>query len=155
MSLSPLIIPDLVHYSHSYDSKKRLASYWHQVDECITLGGKLVLVIGKGSGLPSYLLEHRGFKVTTVDIQAELAPAVVCDVRQLPFSDQAFDVVVCCQVLEHIPFEFFVPALCEMRRVIRKGLVLSLPDQGRYSTLLSYLLRRKEIVTCQTFGLIH
>jgi ubiquinone/menaquinone biosynthesis C-methylase UbiE len=134
-------------YRFDYDNKKRLASYWHQVDECRALGGKSVLVVGKGSGLQAILLERDGFEVTTLDIRRQLRPAVTGDVRRLPFKDRVFDIAVCCQVLEHLPPDQFSPALRELRRVIRHGLVLSLPDCGRYSTLLSHVLRRKEILT--------
>jgi 2-polyprenyl-3-methyl-5-hydroxy-6-metoxy-1,4-benzoquinol methylase len=141
------LVPGAVHYNHSYDNKQRLASYWHQVDECLTLGGKSVLLVGKGSGLASILLERQGFEVTTVDIEPQLKPNIIGDVRQLPFSNEAFDVAVCSQVLEHLQFAFFQPALVELRRVIRRGLVLSLPDRGRYSTLLPRLFRRKVVVS--------
>ena len=139
-------VPGAAYYRHSYDNKPRLASYWHQVDECLALGGKSVLVIGQGSGLPSLLLDRQGLEVTTIDIQPELKPTILADVRQLPFSDGAFDLAICCQVLEHLPFDFFMPSLYELSRVIRRGLVLSLPDSGRYSTLLPRLLRRKVVI---------
>ena len=144
--MSLFSVPGALHYSHSYDNKRRLASYWHQVDECLALGGKSVLVIGQGSGLPSLLLERQGFEVTTVDIQPELKPTVLADVRQLPFSDGAFDVAICSQVLEHLPFDFFMACLYEQSRVVRRGLVLSLPDSGRYSTLLPRLFRRTVVL---------
>jgi SAM-dependent methyltransferase len=134
-------------FGFDYDTKRRLASYWHQTDECRKLGGKSVLLIGHGSGLGTILLERAGFEVTTLDIQAHLAPRIIGDVRALPFGDQVFDIAVCCQVLEHLPREFFIPALKELRRVIKNGLVLSLPDSGWYSTTLSRLLRRKDMMT--------
>jgi ubiquinone/menaquinone biosynthesis C-methylase UbiE len=97
------------------------------------------------------LLERQGFKVTTLDIQPQLSPTVVGDVLHLPFSNRSFDVGLCCQVLEHLPRATFVPALRELRRVVRKGLVLSLPDCAAYSTLFSTLVShvwgRKEMVT--------
>jgi SAM-dependent methyltransferase len=110
-----------------------------------------VLVVGKGSGLPAILLERQGFEVSTLDIQLQLSPTVVGDVRRLPFINRVFDLAVCCQVLEHLPRECFIPALRELRRIVRKGLVLSLPDCASYSTmyslLLSPILRRKEMLT--------
>jgi 2-polyprenyl-3-methyl-5-hydroxy-6-metoxy-1,4-benzoquinol methylase len=138
--------PPRAHYDHSYEGKKRLASYWHQIDECLRIGGQSILVVGKGSGLVSILLEKRGFIVTTVDIQAELLPLVIADVRQLPFLNESFDIVVCCEVLEHLPFEWFVPTLGELRRIVRRGVVLSLPDRGTYSRVLPYLLCRRRVV---------
>ena len=140
------LIPKAEHYNHTYDNKRRLASYWHQIDECLTLGGRSVLVIGKGSGLPSYILERQGLSVTTLDIQLDLRPNVLGDVRQLPFLDGAFDIALCCQVLEHLPFEFFAVSMGEIKRIVRRGLVLSLPDRGSYSRVLPYLLRRQTVL---------
>lgn len=138
--------PAAAHYGHTYESKKRLASYWHQVDECLEVGGNSVLVVGKGSGLPSIMLERRGFEVTTVDIQKDLNPGVLADVNYLPFLSHAFDVAVCCEVLEHMPFECFLPAIHELRRVVRRGVVISLPDRSSYSRILPYIFLRQKIV---------
>jgi SAM-dependent methyltransferase len=144
-------VPGSAHYGRNYESKERFASYWHQLDECVALKGTSVLVVGKGSGMAPYLLERRGFEVTTLDIQPELHPTAVGDVRHLPFANRVFDLAMCCEVLEHLPFEFFVPSLCELRRVIRLGLVLSLPDSGRYSRLIPRLFRSKVVMELPNF----
>jgi SAM-dependent methyltransferase len=144
-------VPGSAHYGHLYESKGRLASYWHQVDECSALGGKSVLSVGKGSGLPLYLLERRGFRVTTLDIQPELQPIVLGDVRHLPFSKGAFDVAMCCQVLEHLPFEFFAPSVFELKRVVRLGIVLSLPDRGNYSKVIPRLMGKRVVMELPNF----
>jgi SAM-dependent methyltransferase len=141
------------HYNHTYDNKRRLASYWHQIDECLTLGGKTVLVVGKGSGLPLYMLARQGLTVTTLDIQPDLRPDILGDVRQMPFVDRTFDVTLCCQVLEHMPFEFFADALCELKRILRRGLVLSLPDRGPYSKIIPRLLRKRTVLTLPSIQL--
>lgn len=135
--------PDPAYDASSYDTKARLASYWHQVDEAVRLGAKTVLMIGHGSGLASLMLQRRGVRVLTLDIDPALQPGVVGDVRALPCADRSVDVALCCQVLEHLPFRQLIPALRELRRVARVGLVLSLPDQGRSSRLLAVLLKRR------------
>ena len=118
-------------YDHRYESKRRLASYWHQVDEVARIGGKRVLLVGKGTGTAEFMLRRERFDVVTLDIDAALAPDVVGDVASLPFPDGRFDVAVCCQVLEHLPYELFPVGLGELHRVTSRGVVLSLPDQGR------------------------
>jgi len=52
------------------------------------------------------------------------------DARSLPFPDDAFDVVVCAEVLEHVPD--LGAALDELRRVCRPGgqLAVSVPRAG-------------------------
>lgn len=132
------------HYAHQYDTKARLVSYWHQVDEAVRLGAGSILMVGHGSGFVPVMLRRRGLDVVTLDIDPQLHPTVVGDVRAMPCDAGAFDVVLCCQVLEHLPFDDFVPSLRELRRVARKGLVLSLPDQGRSSRLLAAVLRRHD-----------
>jgi ubiquinone/menaquinone biosynthesis C-methylase UbiE len=57
-------------------------------------------------------------------------PAVTASVFHLPFSDDAFDCVVCCEVVEHVPRD--PSPIAELVRVLRPGgrLVLSTPDYG-------------------------
>ena len=77
--------------------------------------------------------------VTTVDVQPELQPDYVSSVTDMPFQDGQFDVALCCQVLEHLPFDQFRPALSELRRVTRLGVVLSLPDVDRHGFMIMKL----------------
>ncbi len=118
-------------YSHRYESKRRLASYWHQVDEVLRLGATRVLLVGCGTGTPEFMLRREGVDVVSLDVDASLSPSVVGSVTALAFREGEFEAAVCCQVLEHLPFESFPRALQELRRVSRRGVVISLPDQGR------------------------
>lgn len=59
---------------------------------------------------------------------------VASDIREgLPFKDEAFDYAVSIHALPELPYEELVPALQELRRVVRVGgtLRLSLPDMNR------------------------
>ena len=49
-------------------------------------------------------------------------------VLAIPFKNGSFDVVVCCEVLEHLPYSELSKALKEIHRVSLKYVVLSLPD---------------------------
>jgi ubiquinone/menaquinone biosynthesis C-methylase UbiE len=73
-----------------------------------------------------------GVSVTVLDIDPDLEPDIQASVENMPLKENAFDVSVCCQVLEHLPFERFTVALKEIRRVTRSHLVLSLPDNNRF-----------------------
>lgn len=122
----------------SYVTKYRYNSYWHQFDEIFSSGATSVLEIGVGNNVLLPFLESKGVSTTTLDLESSLAPKVIGSVTSLPFADNAFDVVVCCQVLEHLPFDQFDHCLKEIRRVTNNKFVLSLPDK----TLgLSVLLR--------------
>lgn len=119
------------YYSREYDTLKRFASYWHQIDEILQLDPGSVLEVGLGNGFVSNYLRTRAVNVTTVDIDPTLTPDKVGSVTELPFDDASFDVVSCCQVLEHLSFEMFRQALKEIRRVSRTWAVISIPDKTK------------------------
>ncbi len=56
---------------------------------------------------------------------------VAADVRSLPFADGIFDLLICSQVIEHIPSDARV--FGELRRLLRRGgvLVIGTPDYAR------------------------
>jgi len=115
----------------SYDSKERFASYWHQIDETLSLSPKKMLEIGVGNGFVAGYLERKGIDVITFDIVKELNPKVVGNILNLCFKGGAFDLVACYQVLEHLPYKKFSYALSEIRKVTNKYVILSLPDVRR------------------------
>lgn len=85
-----------------------------------------ILEVGSGSGGITEFLEH---PVTGVDTAFErtadrgtrhLTP-VEASATALPFEDESFDVVLCCETVEHLPREAREPAFSEMFRVLRPG----------------------------------
>jgi ubiquinone/menaquinone biosynthesis C-methylase UbiE len=124
-------VPDRSHYDARYLSGWRLHSIAEQASLALEVAPRSALEIGIGAGLSVAMLRAVGVAVTTVDVQAELEPDIVADVRALPLADGSHDVVICCQVLEHLPFSDFAKAARELRRVARRRLVLSLPDIER------------------------
>jgi len=116
------------HYdSLSYDSRERWMSYWHQAHEVLQVRPDDCLEIGVGNGTVSRYLRASGVPVTSADFDEALKPDVVADVRDLPFEDRAFDVVLCAEVLEHLPFDDVPRALHEVARVTRRRAVFSIP----------------------------
>lgn len=107
------------------------------------LDGKLVLDFGAGAGRHAYWAYTKSANVVAVDLsfteladapdyfaalKAELAgnnfgAAIQASGLQLPFSENAFDVVIASEVFEHIPDER--AALDEISRVLRPGGVLA------------------------------
>lgn len=121
------VAPD--HYiDPSYDSKERFISYWHQINEVISLNPKEVLEIGIGNGFVHNYLKEKGIKIKTLDIDKRLNPDIVGSVLGIPFFDETYDVVACYQLLEHLPYSDFCKSLEEIHRVSRKHVVLSLLD---------------------------
>ncbi len=116
----------------NYLSPKRLASFGQQLAAVLELRPGNMLEVGKGPGLVSGALAAVGVKVVTLDLRPELKPDLVGSVLAIPSEDGAFDIAICCQVLEHLPFADFPRALGELRRVTRRALVLSVPDIRRH-----------------------
>lgn len=87
-----------------------------------------VLDVGCGAGLLSRSLAEQGHSVTGVDL-AEKALEIarktcagdflLADASNLPFADEAFDVVCTLDVLEHV--EPVGPVIAEGARVLRSG----------------------------------
>jgi ubiquinone/menaquinone biosynthesis C-methylase UbiE len=125
-------VPTAAHYDGTYLSTGRVYSLATQLDAALELGPRNVLEIGVGTGITAHALRRVGVDVTTFDVQADLAPDVLGDVRAIPLGDGQFDVSCCCQVLEHLPLNDLPVALSELRRVTRWRLVLSLPDLTRF-----------------------
>jgi len=119
------------YFNKSYDTKERFISYWHQVNEIVSLEPDSVIEIGIGSGFISKYLKERGINITTLDFDPNLNPDKVGSVLNIPFEDNSFEVVACYEVLEHLPFENFNKALAEIFRVSKSYAILSLPDVNR------------------------
>ncbi len=135
------------YYSHKYDSIGRFCSYWHQINEIITLDPENVLEIGIGNGLVCKYLKERDVNITTLDIKESVKADVVGNVLDIPLDDNSFDVVACYEVLEHLPYEKFHAALSEIRRVTRSYAILSMPDAKKtlVFSIYSAEARRYEI----------
>src|SRR6266404_9387668 len=122
------------HYGPAnYDALHRWISYWYQMQAIVRCRPSTVLEIGIGSGvLNRYLRDRLGLEVTTVDFDESLQPDRVGDVRELDsiVQQNSFDVVVAFQVLEHLPFSDFIPALRQLANASRGSVVLSLPHYG-------------------------
>ncbi len=115
------------HYEKGYDTSQRFQSYFVQINEVLKLKPKSVLEVGIGNKTVADYLSRRIENVKTLDFDKELNPDIVADVTNIPLKDNSFDVVLCCEVLEHIPFEQFQKAQKELARVSKKYIVLSLP----------------------------
>lgn len=125
------------YFQKKYASLERFITYYHQIDEIRKLNPKSILFVGVGDGVVSdYIGKNTNIEITTIDIDDTLGADVLGDVRKMPFEDQAFDLVIAFEVLEHIPFEDFSTALKEMQRVSKKHALVSLPYRNTGFDLL-------------------
>lgn len=113
-----------------YDNLLRWISYFSQirnVQEINKMKDKLILEIGPGNKTVSNYLKFNGHNLKTMDYNQNLTPDMIGDVTKIPLKDNAVDIILCCEVLEHLPFEEFEIALKEMKRVSEEYIILSLP----------------------------
>lgn len=106
------------------------------------LKGKRCLDTGCGDGKFTSALSSRAKEVLGIDcskrairFSKKLVPEatfLMADASQLCFKDEAFDVVTCMDVMEHLPKDKGERAIKEMYRVIkRKGiLIFSVPSKN-------------------------
>lgn len=113
-----------------YIHMDRWVSYWHQIAESLDLEVERILEIGIGNRIVADSLRKEGIKVQTMDIDRELSPDFVGSVENIPLKNNSVDMVLCAEVLEHLPFEKFERCLRELNRVTGKYVVLSLPHFG-------------------------
>lgn len=115
------------HYGASYETLPMWINHWHQIQEILGLKRNRILEIGPGNGVVSYFLKKCGVNVFTTDIDFRNEPDVLSDVTYLPFRQGSFDIILCCEVLEHIPYNQFEKALKEIYGVSNEFVVISLP----------------------------
>ena len=92
-------------------------------------GRRTALDVATGGGHVARRLREVGLEVVSCDPAPGMAPDVICHAEDLPFADDAFDVVVCRRAAHH--FDDIAQAVSEMARV-SSGLVL-LQDAVRVS----------------------
>lgn len=125
------------HYQRThYWSDLRIRGYANQLVELHDFDPETVLEIGIADGfMKAVVPRFTRHRLVTLDPSSGLRPDVAGSVLDLPFPSDAFDMVLCCQVLEHLPYAEFPRAIGELRRVARSRILLTLPDVRRYFAL--------------------
>jgi 2-polyprenyl-3-methyl-5-hydroxy-6-metoxy-1,4-benzoquinol methylase len=117
------------HYNfQAYTDLPRWTSYWHQIMETLALAPKTVLIIGVGDNIVGKVLSSQGIQVYTFDFDHDLHPDFEGDVANISplLGDRTFDVILCCQVLEHLPHDRFEDILQQLERHANH-VIISLP----------------------------
>ncbi len=92
-----------------------------------------VLEVGCGDGRIINDLIGKYERICGLDISLEGLEKVKADkvqgsVDDLPFPDNSFDLVICSEVLEHLPYSIYQKAIKEIMRVTRKYILISVPN---------------------------
>ncbi len=113
------------------DLKKEIFSFngynrdqWITYIASTTPAGSDVLDAGAGTGLYRHLFAHCNYK--SQDFCQESSTQgrytkmdYICDITDIPVPDKSFDVIICTEVLEHVPEPIRV--IKEFSRIIRPG----------------------------------
>jgi len=129
------VTPD--HYHHGYETADRWANYGVQVGSVLKCQPRRVLEIGPGNGTVTAVLRSRGIEVATCDLDPALKPDLVGSVHELDrcVAPKSFDVVLCAQVLEHLPFDLLEPCCRQLGEAARTHVILGLPCFPRMNRL--------------------
>lgn len=118
---------DLTEYRARESERQRVADLMRMIPE-----GRSVLDIGARDGYLSLKLLERFESVTALDLERptmnhERITCVQGDVTKLQFPANTFDVVLCAEVLEHIPPDLLPQACRELVRVAKSHVVIGVP----------------------------
>lgn len=90
-----------------------------------------IIDVGCGNGMISNELRQQwdiiGIDRSITALRHVLSPRVSADIQALPFADESFDLVLCSEVLEHLPGSLLYHAVSEMMRISRKYLLITVP----------------------------
>lgn len=123
---------------------KHSASEEERVRETISLipeDCSSVLEVGCGNGAIINHLVSRYGRVCGLDLsEAALkyvkAEKIVGSLESLPFPDKSYDLVLCCEALEHLPFQVYPNALKEIERVALRYIIVTVPNENLAANLV-------------------
>ncbi|GEM_PF-7076754 len=134
-------------YNRHYMSRERLLTYVDQVQAIYRYSEQddTILEVGKGNGFLAHLFtDILQQSVVTLDVLPDLQPDIVADITAEQFDlDRHFEVGVCFEVLEHIPYELLPRAVENLRKHIVKYLIISVPDTNFFWQVQCNRLFRK------------
>jgi len=122
----------------SWISYKTLQSHFMQIYLTIKLKAKDVLEIGVLRKIVTSIL-NQYCNLTTLDFKEEFNPDLIIDItdsKQLDtIKNNAYDLILLCEVLEHISYEKIDKILKILKKKTRKYLIISVPNQTTYINL--------------------
>lgn len=120
----------------AYYTEKRVGHQWTQLDLLRAIPAQRVLEVGPHLGFVTALLDNMGYDVATLDMQAPAfdrpgVPHRTADLRTLEAATVAgVDAILCCECLEHLPWEKSLSALRTFHEGGAGHLIVSVPYQG-------------------------
>lgn len=96
-----------------------------------------ILEVGSGDGLIIKALRKAGHDPVALDIsQSALqyiqgSKLIQATASQLPFPSNSFDLVLACELLEHLPISLYLDVLDEIERVAKRNIIITVPYQEK------------------------
>lgn len=115
------------YFDQGYFSLEQLFSYAFQINHVYSLNPVDIFEIGIGNGIFSDYFRKAGYKIYTNDINLNLKPNYNYPITDLSKFVKNIDLIVCCEVLEHVDFSYFEKIIMEFSRA-GKRLYLTLPN---------------------------
>ncbi len=125
-------LPKSIYFSDIYFDKHQLFSLSEQIHLIHKYSKKFtnpsIIEIGKGNGFVSDFFKKAGYNFLTFDINANLEPDIEGNILEFSTTiESKSDMVVACEVLEHLPFDMFESSLKEMSKATDKYAIITLP----------------------------
>jgi hypothetical protein len=121
---------------HGYYNEKRIGQQWFQVHLLEDLPVRRVLEVGPHLGLVTALLDNAGYSVATLDQGPREFSRPTCEHIEANLLDltpdkiRSFDLILCCETLEHLPWEKVGNVLRCFRDSGAQYLITSVPYEG-------------------------
>ena len=114
-----------------YKTIARMAVKYYEPRTVLDVGCGLGFVVKhlRKLGVSAFGLEfsHSFLSLSSAEARRFLTSG---DVTSLPFPDNSFDLVICMEVLEHLPVRLVETAIQEMKRVSRSNVFVTIPSFG-------------------------
>ena len=123
--MKPQVEADFYNFT-DYVSREQFLSYYNQLLLIHKINPRSILEIGVGGNIIRKMVPEN-IQYTSCDISRDLSPDSVANIEHLPFKSNSFDLVVCFEVLEHLPFEKLQSNLKELSRISKNDVLISLP----------------------------
>lgn len=115
----------------------------------IPKGIKSILDIGCGSGDLANGLGKK-YEIVGLDISRKAlellnVPSIIATASRLPFKSSSFDLIICTELIEHLPYSLYRDVLGEIIRVADRYIIIGVPnkEQLTLSMCTCYVCKRK------------
>jgi hypothetical protein len=128
--------PKSHYFNHQYMRRERLLSYIDQISVLSLYAdpNASIIEVGKGNGYLSHMLRsYYQYQVKTLDFNPDLEPDILADICADDFNlVQDYDIGLCFEVLEHLPWDRLTKVMNNLLKSIRKVLIVSVPNTNYF-----------------------